>query len=171
MMALSLTSAMLNFPVGSVVAEGSGIGSPFNLAGDLYAVSGFRRKTPSHGKNLEQGFSSLELVYSRGAYRAEHRHGLAAKVGDGDRHLRLLDIRTETGRDLGLELLDREAGRAHSPDQREIDVATDVDANGPVADLFGIQRLNGDIVVRSKNVFPICDFHRRWWDFRLDLAL
>ena len=85
----------------------------------FHTVSRFRRKTPGHGRNLEQGLSSLEPGEFQGCapLRAPNTGWLRKLVTLIATFGCWIYVR-ETSRNLSFELLDRETGRAQSPYQR-----------------------------------------------------
>ena len=94
---------------GIVGGAGEGNGSPFEAAGDIDDVAGFRAKAAGKREDLEEIFLALELMHAWGLDLAEDGDRLAAHFGEVNRDIGFDQIFLKASGDGGFELLSGEA--------------------------------------------------------------
>ena len=120
-------------------------------------MAGFGFEAFRHGDDLKQCLTALELVDAGAVDCSEDGYGLAAELAELDGDVGLLEVLLEAGFDLVLKLVLSEAGGVDAADQREVEVAAGINANGVAqgvlaTDLVSVEDADDDLVVRAEDV-------------------
>ena len=133
----TFNSALLNCPVGSTFAPGSGISPLCRGRVTVRIEPAVSLRPAGHGEDFVKRLPAPELNYTGFRDCTEDRYRLAPELGHRHRNLRLLDELLESGVQFRFELLDGQAARLDSSDHRQCDVPVRADEDWLVAEISG----------------------------------